>query len=294
MASRSLSCHLTILSLLFCPCLSIDNGLGITPPRGWRSWDAFLNSATQAKQELQVDALVKRHDTTGNGPQKSLLDLGYNRIGLDDAWQDCGAGVNGSFHNASGWPLIKNSTFPSMASMNKYAREKGIGSGWYLNSCDCCERGKLRPDWDVQMRGDVSAIVDLGFDGIKLDSCGPSQDLRKWARLLNASGKPVLIENCFDNASFPYVPSGADDGNERIPEEACPMNMFRTGGDMRADWPLMLRRLQTIAPWLRLSRPKCWAYLGRQAVRHPSRHSLTAYACDFLNIIVSMLTDRPQ
>ena len=67
----------------------------------------------------------------------------------------------------------------------------------------------------------------------------------------------VLIENCFDNASFPYTSSGVDDGRDEdvVSEAACPMNIYRTGGDMRADWPLMLRRLQTIVPWLRLSRP---------------------------------------
>ena len=47
------------------------------------------------------------------------------------------------------------------------------------------------------------------------------------------------------------------------------MNMFRSGGDMRADWPLMLRRLQTIVPWLGLSRPKCWAYLDMLEVGNP-------------------------
>lgn len=27
----------------------------------------------------------------------SLLDIGYNRVGLDDNWQQCGKGINGSF-----------------------------------------------------------------------------------------------------------------------------------------------------------------------------------------------------
>lgn len=92
----------------------------------------------------------------------SLYELGYNRIGLDDAWQDCGKGVNGSFHDASGRPLIKNKTFPDMAGMNEYASQKGVGSGWYLNSCDCCEKGKLLPDWPVQMQGDADAVKRLG------------------------------------------------------------------------------------------------------------------------------------
>ena len=100
------------------------------------------------------------------------------------------------------------------------------------------------------------------------------------------------VENCFDNASYPRTRSGADDGDEAVLDADCPMNMYRSGGapsqaatrghqrvrigwsgcppnwqsldhagDMRADWPLMLRRLQTIVPWLGLSRPGCWAYL---------------------------------
>jgi alpha-galactosidase len=264
--------QILLCNLLALGILGLDNGLGVTPPRGWRSWDAFENSINQTKQQSQVDALVSRSRNV-DGKLTSLADLGYNRIGLDDAWQDCGKGVNGSFHDVNGKPLI-NSRFPDMRAMNQYAKSKGIGSGWYLNSCDCCERGKLLPDWDVQMNGDVKAVKDLLFDGLKLDSCGPSQHLAEWARLLNASGWPVLVENCFDNASFPFVPSGADDGDEKVIEEACPMNMFRTGGDMRAQWPLMLRRLQTIVPWQRLSRPGCWAYLDMLEVGSSIRISV--------------------
>ena len=32
------------------------------------------------------------------------------------------------------------------------------------------------------MHGDAKAIYNLGFDGIKLDSCGPSQHLSEWVR----------------------------------------------------------------------------------------------------------------
>ena len=238
---------------------AIDNGRGLTPPRGWRSWDAFMNSVNQTLQQKQVDALVDKSRPV-DGKLTSLLELGYNRIGLDDAWQDCGKGVNGSFHDASGKPLIKSDRFPNMAGMNSYARSKGIGSGWYLNTCDCCEKGHLQPMWSAP--GDAKAVKALGFDGLKLDSCGPSQELGEWAKLLNATGNHVLIENCFDNSSYPRTKSGVYDGPADIVlEEDCPMNMFRSGGDMRADWPLMLRRLQTIVPWLGLSRPGCWAYL---------------------------------
>eukprot|EP00039_Didymoeca_costata_P021705 m.345237 g.345237 ORF g.345237 m.345237 type:complete len:764 (+) comp25973_c0_seq1:95-2386(+) len=257
-----------ILQALCKPGEALDNGLGVSPPRGWRSWDAFLSSSSQAKQQAAVDALIDKSRKV-DGVPTSLYELGYNRIGLDDGWQDCGKGVNGTFHTADGRPLVKNTTFPSLSQLNSYAKNKGVGSGWYLNTCDCCERGLLKPDWPPQMHGDVNAVVSLGFDGLKLDSCGPSQDLAEWAMLLNKTGKPVLLENCFDNASYPYTKSGFDDGVEAVEDDACPMNMFRSGGDMRADWPLMLRRLQTIVPWLRLSRPGCWAYLDMLEVGNP-------------------------
>ena len=48
---------------------------------------------------------------------KSLADVGYVRVGLDDNWQDCGAGVNGSFHDSTGQPLVNLKTFPDMKSM---------------------------------------------------------------------------------------------------------------------------------------------------------------------------------
>ena len=93
--------------------------------------------------------------------------------GLDDAWQDCGKGVNHSFHNADGKPLIRPDRFPDMRAMNSYARSKGVGSGWYGNTCDCCEKGSLQPMWSAP--GDAKAVKDLGFDGLKLGA--PPADL---------------------------------------------------------------------------------------------------------------------
>jgi hypothetical protein len=40
------------------------------------------------------------------GDNRSLFDVGYTFANLDDGWQACGAGVNGSFHDAEGFPLM--------------------------------------------------------------------------------------------------------------------------------------------------------------------------------------------
>ena len=62
--------------------LAIDNGLGLAPPMGWRSWNCFHGNVDQPKIEGQVDALVLKRPSSSH--PVSLQDLGYNSIGLDD------------------------------------------------------------------------------------------------------------------------------------------------------------------------------------------------------------------
>ena len=85
------------------PSVAIDNGLGITPPRGWRSWNQFDTAISQDIMEAQYAALVARTRLV-DGVATSLLDLGYNSAGIDDGWQKCNSGPGGvGFHNATGY-----------------------------------------------------------------------------------------------------------------------------------------------------------------------------------------------
>ena len=110
------------------------NGLARTPPLGWRSWNAYGGSVTQAKMEAVMHAFAD--ESRGF----SLKSLGYEFVGLDDGWQKCGAGVNGSFHTAEGDPIIDATKFPDMKAMVAKAHELGLKAGWYLNNCICNER----------------------------------------------------------------------------------------------------------------------------------------------------------
>ena len=47
-----------------------------------------------------------------DGVRTSLADLGYVSAGVDDGWQACGAGVQGSFHDAEGRPIVNTTRFP--------------------------------------------------------------------------------------------------------------------------------------------------------------------------------------
>ena len=74
--------------LLAAQVLAIDNGLGITPPRGWRSWNAYDCTTddriiTQAHVEAQFAAAVDMSRLV-DGVPTSLAQLGFEYISIDD------------------------------------------------------------------------------------------------------------------------------------------------------------------------------------------------------------------
>lgn len=185
---------------------TLQNGLARTPPLGWRSWNAYGGGVTQSKMEAAMDAMVDISRSVSSTPQ-SLLTLGYKFAGLDDGWQACGAGVNGSFHAADGYPLVDMSKFPDMRAMVSKAHKLKLKAGFYMNNCICSEHGLERSFADTVMRRSVAALVhDFGFDGVKLDSCSQFNNLTHWNELINATGKPILLENCHQVAARPHSP----------------------------------------------------------------------------------------
>eukprot|EP01052_Picozoa_sp_SAG31_P015317 SAG31_NODE_981_length_10558_cov_2.972273_8_plen_126_part_00 len=111
-----------------------------------------------------------------------------------DFWQSCylsnqtsAGGVQGSFHDASGYPIVNGTKFPSMKRLTGFAHSLGLKMGWYANNCGCEEHQNVSSwghpasraeggtaagssnDGINHYRGDVMATVDFGFDGINLD-----------------------------------------------------------------------------------------------------------------------------
>ena len=142
-----------------------------------------------------MDAIVDRSRVV-NGTPMSLHDLGYEFVGLDDGWQACGTGINGSFHDAAGRPLIDTDKFPDMGAMVAKAHKLGLKAGWYMNNCICNERSFTGAFIETALQGSVAALHALQFDGVKLDSCSQFNNLTRWNELINASGRPTLVENC--------------------------------------------------------------------------------------------------
>ena len=236
---------------------AIDNGLGVTPPRGWRSWNQFDTGIHQELIEAQYVALADRSRLV-DGVATSLLDLGYASAGIDDGWQKCDSGPSGvGFHNASGYPIVDTGKFPDMKRMTAKARALGITPGWYGNNCACKEQRPfcaLSNGNDACFAGDVAATFDLGFGSIKLDSCGIQKNMTHYAHLFNSTRTAVMLENCHNGS--PRVP--ARETGDRVD---CPMNLFRTSGDIRPQWGSVLSNLMTTSAFNEgLAGPGCWGY----------------------------------
>tara|TARA_B100000795_G_scaffold165967_1_gene124845 strand:- start:146 stop:1468 length:1323 start_codon:yes stop_codon:yes gene_type:complete len=236
-----------------------DNGLAITPPLGWRSWNLFGNNVNQ---ELIMNIMKGMTDKsrTVNGKPASLCDLGYCDVGLDDNWQACGskdAAPGMHYHDVKGNPLVNYQRFPDFKNMTDYAHTLGLTSGWYGNNCDCSDHCTTPEMCDMQIKQDVAAHHKYGFDSWKLDGCGGETDLvafNKYVLLLN---KSIMVENCHWGSKVPFQPD-----RSKPPAEGCPWNFYRSSGDVRASYASILSNLKSTNHLYKsnLSYPGCWAY----------------------------------
>ncbi len=70
---------LLLTTIFFTITLTLDNGLGLTPPMGWNSWNHFACNISEKLIQETASLLV----STG------LAQKGYKYLNLDDCWQVC-------------------------------------------------------------------------------------------------------------------------------------------------------------------------------------------------------------
>ena len=228
---------------------SFPNSLGRTPPRGVRTWNSRRLAVDQPFLSSLVDGLVA--PLPGGG---SLFTSSFSEVGLDDGWEACGSGVNGSYHDASGQPLVNLTRFPDMRAMTTGARAKGVTMAWYHNCCGC-GAGEHRLS-EPHYAQDAAATVALGFSGLKIDGCGNEPNMTAWATALFETGTGIVLENC--NDGHPFRPTIAPDGSID-----CPYNFYRTSIDGAPNWRSTIWNILQTLPFLDVSSPGCFAYAGK-------------------------------
>ena len=167
------------------------DGLALTPPMGWNSWNKFGCNVSEKLIRETADALV----ATG------LKDAGYQYLVIDDCWQvkrdDTGRIVPDPDRFSSG-----------MKALADYVHGKGLKFGLYSDAgTGTCEK---RPGSKGHEEQDARTYAQWGVDYLKYDWCNAEgQDTRdsygKMSRALRASGRPIVFSICEWGSTRPWL-----------------------------------------------------------------------------------------
>lgn len=195
------------------PSLEADrtaNGLALTPPMGWNSWNRYGCKIDEKTVRAMADAM------TTNGMKAA----GYTYIVIDDCW-------HGS-RDAKGFIQEDRTKFPSgLKALGDYIHARGLKFGIYSDAGRKTCGG--RPGSQGHEYQDAQTYAGWGVDYLKYDWCSTGvrnaeEAYALMADALRASGRPIVFSIC-------------EWGNNRPWEWAQKIgNLWRTTGDIRDAW----------------------------------------------------------
>nr|XP_011458441.1 PREDICTED: alpha-galactosidase 1-like isoform X1 [Fragaria vesca subsp. vesca] len=247
----------------------LANGLGVTPPMGWNSWNHFNCRIEEKTIKETADALV----STG------LSKLGYTYVNIgtsasffflfnictyvfvlpsilsqvltenfhflkDDCWAEIARDVKGNL-------VAKKSAFPSgIKALVDYVHSKGLKIGIYSDAgyftCSKTMPGSLGHE-----EQDANTFAAWGIDYLKYDNCyndgsNPTVRYPVMTRALMKAGRPIFFSLCEWGDMHPAL-WGAKLGNS-----------WRTTKDISDSWESMVSRADMNEVYAEYARPGGW------------------------------------
>ncbi|RNI31641.1 glycoside hydrolase family 27 protein [Rufibacter latericius] len=181
-------------------------GLAMTPPMGWNSWNKFACNVDEKLIRETADAMVS----------SGMKAAGYEYINIDDCWH--------GDRDSLGFIHADPKRFPSgMKALADYVHSKGLKLGIYSDagSQTCGGRPGSR-GYEFQ---DAQMYASWGIDYLKYDWCNTEG--------LKAEGAYKTIAAALQKAGRPVVLSICEWGNDK-PWEWGPAvgHLWRTTGDI--------------------------------------------------------------
>ena len=191
------------------------NGLALTPPMGWNSWNHFQTTIDDQSVRRTADAMVS----------SGLRDAGYVYLVIDDGWQGRRDGEG---------RLRPNSKFPDMKALADYVHSRGLKFGLYSSPGHLtCGSYLGSHGYDVE---DASSFAQWGVDFVKYDLCTArflySKDIeiravfQKMGDALQATGRPIVY---------------SVNGVSGLQARKVGANLWRTSSDIADSWEVMAR-----------------------------------------------------
>jgi alpha-galactosidase len=230
---------------------ALNNGLALTPPLGWNSWNFFNGHITTSIIEKEADAMAS----------SGMKAAGYQYINLDEGWWQGTRDSKGNITvNQSQWP-------GGMQPVVAYIHSKGLKAGTYIdagiNGCGGTNQGSYN-----HYAQDMLQFEKWGYDYIEVDWCGGNKQglnpATQYAQVRDAianatkqTGHSMVFSICDWGTKSPWM-WGPTTGN-----------MWRTTRDINDSWGAVIRNLDGDAPYVSSAGPGHWNYADMLEVGNP-------------------------
>jgi alpha-galactosidase len=192
------------------------NGLALTPPMGWNSWNHFGDRIDDQIVRETADAMVS----------SGMAAAGFVYVNIDDCWE--------GERDARG-KITANAKFPDMKALAEYVHQRGLKLGLYSSpgprTCGGYTGSYGHEEQDAQ------TYADWGIDYLKYDWCSAARvysdaelqaAYQKMGRALARCGRPIVYSLC---------EYGTADVWTWGPQVGA--NLWRTTGDIQDNWKSM-------------------------------------------------------
>jgi alpha-galactosidase len=165
-------------------------GLAMTPPMGWNSWNKFGCDVNEALIMQTADAMV----------ESGMKGMGYQYIVIDDCWH--------GERDSLGFIHPNREHFPSgMKDLSDYIHSKGLKFGIYSDAgWKTCGGHPGSRGYEYQ---DALTYAEWGVDYLKYDWCNTEELNAKGAYMtmrnaLYSAGRPIVFSLCEWGNNFPW------------------------------------------------------------------------------------------
>ena len=167
------------------------NGLALTPPMGWNSWNKFACDVNEQTVRATADAMAA----------SGMRDAGYQYVVIDDCWHGP--------RDANGFITADAQKFPSgIKALADYVHSRGLKFGIYSDA------GRLtcggRPGSQGHEYQDALTYARWGVDYLKYDWCSTGDRNAKeayavMADALRQSGRGIVFSMCEWGTAKPWL-----------------------------------------------------------------------------------------
>ena len=186
------------------------DGLALTPPMGWNSWNTFASNIDEHMIRETAEAIVS----------SGMRDAGYVYVVIDDFWQ--------GDRDSLGAIRPDPARFPSgMKALADYVHSRGLKFGVY--SCAGIATCGGRPGRRGHEYQDALIYARWGVDYLKYDWCNTEtrnseEAYSTMSKALLSTGRPIVFSMCEWGTAKPWL-WGKGIGN-----------LWRTTGDITDKW----------------------------------------------------------